>query len=70
MKKVLELMKEQLANKEKELENDKQHIVIYAETEINTSNYEKNTISILNNMIEIKAEINTLKHWIAVIERC
>lgn len=69
MNKILELMKAQLKNKEDELEKDKQHIKVYAETEINTSNYEKNTISILNNMIETKAEIKTLKHWIGIIER-
>lgn len=68
MNRVLELMKERLKEKEEELKTDKDHIKIYAETEIDTSNYEKNTISILNGMIEIKSEINVLRHWIAIIE--
>jgi hypothetical protein len=68
MNEVLVKMKEQLEKKELELKTNQEHILVYAETELSASNYEKNTMLILNNMIEIKVEINTLKHWIRFIE--
>lgn len=63
----MEALKQRLEEKKKQLNHRKDVFKVMVETEIDTANFERNAISDLCLMIELKSEIEELEHIILVL---
>ena len=61
-----EFLEQKLQEKEKQLNQRKEVFKIFVENEIDTGNFERNAISDLTIMLELKTEIKELKNIISV----
>lgn len=64
----METLKQRLEEKKKQLNHRKDVFKVLVETEIDTANFERNAVSDLCLMLELKSEIEELEHIILVLE--
>lgn len=64
----IETLKQRLETRKKEYADKKEWFMTEVKNEINFSNFEKNAISSLTSMLELKSEIETLELAIKMID--
>lgn len=68
MDKVYELMIERLNNKKSELKERQESFSVMCHNEMDSGCFERNAISDLNIMQQLKSEISELEHWKLLME--